>query len=112
MKIEMINLADICKRKSPRQLYKGADVNNVVLFQANGKLIIEGVLRVFWGLENPVTLSSPYSQNGRALRFFNVVPPNKLTRSETMKSVFDCALNSKLFMVKALVYHSCHVIPC
>jgi hypothetical protein len=57
------------------------------IFQANGKLIIEGVLRVFWGLKNPITLAPMYSRNDRAFKIFHAVQNSKLSRAGTMKPV-------------------------
>ena len=61
----------------------------LLYLQANGKLIIEGVLRVFWGLKNPVTLAPLYWKNDRAFKLFHVVSNKKLSRSETMKQVYN-----------------------
>ncbi|XP_046839345.1 nucleolar RNA helicase 2-like isoform X3 [Xenia sp. Carnegie-2017] len=53
--------------------------------EANGKLIIEGVLRIYWGLKNHVTLAPLYMKNGAALKLFHV-QNSKSSKSETMKN--------------------------
>ncbi|CAB3990339.1 Ras association domain-containing 2 [Paramuricea clavata] len=55
--------------------------------EANGKLIIEGVLRVYWGLKNPVTLAPLCGKNDRAFKLFHPVSNQKLSRSETVKQL-------------------------
>ncbi|XP_028404862.1 ras association domain-containing protein 2-like isoform X2 [Dendronephthya gigantea] len=62
--------------------------------EANGKLIIEGVLRVYWGLKDPVTLGALYWRNDRAFRLFHVVQSKKLSRSETMKQLRSQSLTT------------------